>query len=81
MVNIIQPPHPFYPLEANIIGYLANEWSVIALLGTFAAACIVVVWTTIVLLRQSSAQLPGKEKATISWFVLSMRAINLVPAK
>ena len=27
-LNATHLPHPFYPIEANIVGYLANQWSV-----------------------------------------------------
>ena len=72
IAEIVTPPHPFYPLEANIVGYLANEWSVVALLGSFAVACVALLGGTLVLLRQYNPRLPGTEKATVLWFVLSM---------
>lgn len=75
MADIVQPPHPFYPLEANIIGYLANEWSVATLLGTFAIGCVVVLGGTLALLRQRNARLPRTEKAIILWHILSMRSV------
>ena len=31
--------HPYFPLDAEIIGYAANEWSVPALLGVFFGTC------------------------------------------
>ncbi|KAL8824020.1 MAG: hypothetical protein Q9191_005361 [Dirinaria sp. TL-2023a] len=58
--NVTQTtPHPFYPLEANIVGYLANEYSVPQLLGTFAAGCVVILGLTlalVALIRLSSQQ-------------------------
>ena len=72
MADLIQPPHPFYPLEANIVGYLANEWSVTALVGVFFTACVLVLASTQLLLHLCNPQLPGKEKAIVLWFVLCM---------
>jgi len=69
--KMAQPPHPFYPLEANIVGYLANEISVLQLLGLFAAGCAVILGFTLVLVRAHNPMLPSSEKATILWFVLS----------
>lgn len=69
--GIPQPPHPFYPIEANIVGYLVNEASVAHLLGTFAAGCIVILGTTLALIKGFNPSLPSGEKATILWFVLS----------
>lgn len=68
--RMAQPPHPFYPLEANIVGYLANEISVLQLLGLFAAGCAVILGFTLVLVRAHNPRLPSSEKATILWFVL-----------
>ena len=70
------PPHPFYPIEANIVGYLANEWSVVTLLGIFAAGWVVILGTTLVLVRRHNPSLPSTEKASILWFVLSKLYIS-----
>ena len=64
-------PHPFYPLEANVVGYLANEYSVPVLLGTFAAGCIVILGSTLALVRRQNAVLSHGDKAAILWNVLS----------
>ncbi|KAK3168701.1 hypothetical protein OEA41_005149 [Lepraria neglecta] len=69
--NSSQLPHPFYPLEANIVGYLANKWSVSTLLGIFIGGWVVILGTTLALVRRHNPTLPSKEKATILWFVLS----------
>ena len=66
-----QPVHPFYPLEANIVGYLANKWSVPTLLGIFAGGWVVILGITFALVRRHNPTLPSREKATILWFVLS----------
>jgi len=71
MDKIVQPPHPFYPLEANIVGWLANEWSVLTLLGLFAGGWVVILGATLALVRNHNPHLLGQEKATILWFVLS----------
>ena len=66
-----QAPHPFYPIEANIVGYLANKWSVTTLLGIFASGWVVILGVTLALVRRHNPALPSSEKATILWFVLS----------
>lgn len=70
--KIPQPLHPFYPLEANIIGYLANRWSVPTLLGIFFAGCAVILGTTLGLVKGQNRSLPRQEQATVLWFVLCM---------
>lgn len=67
-------PHPFYPVEANIVGYLANEATVLQLLGTFGAGCIVVLSLTLALVKGHNPNLPAKEKAAVLWNVLSRLA-------
>ena len=66
-----QAIHPFYPLEANIVGYLANRWSVSTLLGIFAGGWVVILSATLALVRSHNPHLPSRDKATILWFVLS----------
>lgn len=66
-----QAIHPFYPLEADIVGYLANQSSVTTLLGIFAGAWVVILGATLVLVRRHNPDLPSWDKATILWFVLS----------
>lgn len=68
--DIPKSPHPFYPIEANIVGYLVNEASVPHLLGTFAAGCIVILGMTLALVRGHNPSLSSGDKATILWFVL-----------
>lgn len=69
--NLPQAIHPFYPLEADIVGYLANKWSVPTLLGIFAGGWVVILGITLALVRSHNPSLPSRDKATILWFVLS----------
>lgn len=71
ILNVTKPPHPFYPVEANIVGYLANEATVLQLLGAFGAGCVVILGTTLALVRGHNPTLPSIEKAAILWNVLS----------
>ena len=64
------PPHPFYPLEANIVGYLANEWSVPKLLGVFFAGCAVELGITLLLVNRFNPTLRKGDKAALLWFVV-----------
>jgi cholestenol Delta-isomerase len=62
--------HPYYPLEVEIASYLANEWSVPVLLGTFAGVCATVLLATLLTVNKVHPNLRGSEKAAIWWFVL-----------
>ncbi|MCJ1387380.1 hypothetical protein MMC18_000223 [Xylographa bjoerkii] len=64
-------PHPFYPLEAEIVGYLANEQSVPVLLGLFALGCVGIYGITQGLVRRYNPGLSGWERAAICWFIIS----------
>ena len=64
------PPHPFYPLEANIVGYLANEWSVPKLLGVFFAGCAVELAITLLIVNRFNPTLRKGDKAALLWFVV-----------
>ena len=78
--SVTQDLHPFYPLEAKIVGYLANQWSVPTLLGIFAAGWVVILGTTLALVRRHNPTLPSTDKATILWFVLSKSNESILEA-
>lgn len=65
------PPHPFYPLEINLAGYLANDWNVPMLLVMFFAGCAVITTATIYATRAYNPRLKGWDQAALIWFVLS----------
>ena len=64
-------PHPFYPLEANIVGYIVNDVSVPVLLGSFAVGCAAILATTNTVAKTFNPKLTFGQIVTISWFVLS----------
>lgn len=64
-------PTGHFPVEAEIVGYLANSWSVPALLGLFAAGWVVILGTTNLLVKRHNPTLSSGDKAAILWFVLS----------
>ena len=66
----VQNPHPFYPLEANIVGYLANQYSTLTLLGIFAAGCLSILGTAHLLVGRLNPRLPKGDKAVLLWFIL-----------
>ncbi|KAI9660577.1 MAG: hypothetical protein M1821_009929 [Bathelium mastoideum] len=68
--NLTHAVHPYYPLGANVTGYLQNEWSVPALLVTFATACTLVFSVTSVLLSTLRPRLSRNDRLAVLWFVL-----------
>ncbi len=64
-------PHPFYPLDAEVVGYLANEYSVPVLLGTFAIGCVIILGATSTLIGRNSPILSSGDRWAILWNVLS----------
>jgi hypothetical protein len=70
-VNIDIPSHPFYPLGVDIVGYLANKWSVATLLAIFLAGWVAILGLTWVSVSRYSPRLHRNDKLVILWFVLS----------
>ena len=68
--NAPAPVHPYYPLGIEVVGYLANEYSVPLLLGLFAGGCAAVFGLTWVIVERIHPNLRSSEKATILWFIL-----------
>jgi cholestenol Delta-isomerase len=68
--NIPIPPHPFYPPEINLVGYLANDWDVPTLVGLFFGGWAVISAVTISGIRWYNPRLGGWDQATTMWFVL-----------
>jgi cholestenol delta-isomerase len=62
--------HPYYPKHVEIASYLANEYSVTLLLGTFTTICVSIVMGTLFIVKKSHPNLPSLEKAAIWWFVI-----------
>jgi len=65
------PLHPYYPLEVEIIGYLANESSVLLLLGIFAALVAALLGGTRVIAKMVQPHIQDTELLCVMWFVMS----------
>lgn len=74
--KISHPPHPYYPLEVEITGYLANEWPVLTLLTMFFGGCAILFSATYVVVKRVHPGLRTPELFTIMWFVLSKAFIR-----
>lgn len=64
------PMHPYYPLDAEIVGYIANESSVLGLLGSFIAGCTGIFGLTYLAVKKVNPRIPTSELITVMWFVL-----------
>lgn len=76
MNSTVSHPHPYYPIEAELVGYLANEWSVLTLLTLFAGGWVAILGGTLGLVTYVRPKMPNADKLAILWFVLS-RSIGL----
>lgn len=63
-------PHPYYPTEVEITGYLVNEYGVPMLLATFACGCTVIFAGTYLGVTRIRREIPTSELLTVLWFVL-----------
>jgi cholestenol delta-isomerase len=70
MVSLAEPLHPYYPLEVEIIGYLANDWHFLTLIAIFAGVCVVVFGITYVVAHWVNPKVGRGELGIVMWFVL-----------
>lgn len=70
MASVAAPLHPYYPLEAEIIGYLANDWHFLTLIAVFAAVCLFVFSVTYVVAKNVNPRIGTGELWIVMWFVL-----------
>ncbi|KAL9585178.1 MAG: hypothetical protein Q9212_001671 [Teloschistes hypoglaucus] len=70
--KILGGPTGHFPVEAEIVGYLANSWSVPTLLSVFAAGWAVILGATNLLVERHNPTLRSRDKAAILWFVLNL---------
>ncbi|KAL2264217.1 hypothetical protein VTK26DRAFT_49 [Humicola hyalothermophila] len=67
----LPPTHPYYPLGVDIAHYVANDYSVLRLLISFALGCAAVFLVThLSLLRRSPVKLSAADRLTVFWFAL-----------
>ncbi|KAI9751757.1 MAG: hypothetical protein M1815_000944 [Lichina confinis] len=74
MVNVTALPvaaHPYYPVEAEIVGYLANEYSTPVLLTIFIAGIVAISSLSFAVINANGAHLRTSEKSTALWFILT----------
>ncbi|PGH12024.1 hypothetical protein AJ79_04533 [Helicocarpus griseus UAMH5409] len=69
--TLSHPPHPYYPIEAELIGYLANEWSVLSLISAFAAGWAGILGFTLLVLSFVAPKLGKADRVAILWFILT----------
>ncbi|KAF2683561.1 EBDP4, emopamil-binding protein [Lentithecium fluviatile CBS 122367] len=68
--SLAPPLHPYYPIEAQIVGYLANEWNTLELCSMFAAGCAAIFSVTYAVVKRVRPSTSASDLITILWFVL-----------
>lgn len=68
----IVPSHPYYPPSLAITSYLANTFGTVELVAAFAAGCVVILGSTLLLVRQYNRKAPLStwDMSCVLWFVL-----------
>lgn len=66
------PIHPYYPIDLEIVGYLANEWDTLTLVSLFAAGCTAIFLVTYLVIMRVQPKISSGDLWTIMWFVLCM---------
>lgn len=62
--------HPYYPIDLEIVGYLANEWDTLTLVSLFASGCTAIFAATYLLVMKIHPKISNGDLWTIMWFVL-----------
>ncbi|CAG7926318.1 unnamed protein product [Penicillium olsonii] len=65
------PNHPYYPLDANVVGYQPNQTPVLELILSAGGACTVLLGVTFALASYVRPKLQLADRIAILWFVLS----------
>jgi cholestenol delta-isomerase len=63
--------HPYFPAEAHIANYLANEWEVIPLVTAFLGGWGALLLLTHVVVSYVSPKLRIGDRIAVLWFVFS----------
>lgn len=63
-------PHPYYPLDAPIHGYVANEAPLLSLLTTASVGAAALLGATLGLVSLLRPSLTRADRLAILWFVL-----------
>jgi hypothetical protein len=62
--------HPYYPVDIEISGYVANEWPFLTLLVILGSACAFILALARGVTRYLRPDLPRSEVLTVLWFIL-----------
>ncbi|EFE31230.1 cholestenol delta-isomerase, putative [Trichophyton benhamiae CBS 112371] len=69
----MEPAHPYYPLDAKVVGYLANDWDVPTLVCAFLGGWGALLLLTLAVVSVARPSLKMGDKVAILWFVLNLR--------
>lgn len=62
--------HPFYPPGVELVGYVANDWSMEAIFGVFGGALCMLYAATRALSKYVNPRLASRDQVLAVWFVL-----------
>lgn len=72
--------HPYYPVNAALPHYAANETPLVKLLVTFAATIASVVVVTVVAARRTHTKMAFLDQLSVAWFALCGRLQSASPS-
>ncbi|KAJ0339726.1 hypothetical protein COL26b_002948 [Colletotrichum chrysophilum] len=68
--NVAAPAHPYYPVDAQILHYTANQTSIPVLLIAFGAVLALAVGAAVLGARKAHPALSKADLFTVAWFAL-----------
>ena len=80
MTAAVPVPHPYYPLDSELLRYVANDWNAGGVFVVFFAAVSMVVATARMIAKAVKPSLKGRDLTLVVWFMLckSIRLCNRV---
>lgn len=72
VVDSAPPLHPYFPEGVALSGgiFIPNQLNAVGLVSAFAAGCVVILGSTLLLVKRVNPRLSFTDKALILWFVL-----------
>ncbi|EXJ92690.1 hypothetical protein A1O3_01242 [Capronia epimyces CBS 606.96] len=67
----IKALHPYFPIETEIVNFIANDMDLFQLLATFGACCVVVLSAGWLIASRVSPRLKTGDKLAVLWFCLT----------
>lgn len=63
-------PHPYYPLDSDLVGYVANTWTVGGVFAVFTTGVVTVMTIARVITKRVNPTLRPRDRWLAAWFMV-----------